>query len=496
MPALMSLARLLVTFRPLCTRHLPWTLFCAVILGFIGSHHVAGIPSLCRFWRMDEAGDHQLLHFFQASAWCLDAVVVYWSRLVLAHHVAVMIQERPVLVGDHTYVVKDARRMPGGVTLHQDSETQSKPPYFRGHQWGLGGLRVGSLSHAFCLPLAARVHQGFPQGQAEEPDEAQPPPLAVRLVRMAWECAVRHDTPALLVLDAFFAIAPVFHLAASLGSLRLRQPYLAIVTRAKKNSVAYEPAPPKPASARGRPATYGPPLTRTEVFATHKAQCVQASCAVYGQVETVSSLVRNLLWKPRNAPRRFVFVITSRGPIVLMGSDLDSDPLMAIALYGARVRIETLVAMRKGVLGAFAYHCWSKRFPRHARTPKKHATLHAPHPEHLETVRRTWEACERFVMLGCIAIGVLQRVALKFPAQVWDGFRLLLRTRSRALPSERTVKTVLGQTRGRYFRDVASLATLPFMATGGLQPATDAQHAPEKEPPKVAKTEVFALDFL
>jgi hypothetical protein len=52
---------------------------------------------------------------------------------------------------------------------------------------------------------------------------------------MALQFAVRHDTPSLLVLDAFFAIAPVFQLAASLWSLRLQQPVLDIVTRAKKN---------------------------------------------------------------------------------------------------------------------------------------------------------------------------------------------------------------------------------------------------------------------
>ena len=71
--------------------------------------------------------------------------------------------------------------------------------------------------------------------QDDDTDEAQRPILAVRLVHMALQFAVRHDTPSLLVLDAFFAIAPVFQLAASLWSLRLQQPVLAIVTRAKKN---------------------------------------------------------------------------------------------------------------------------------------------------------------------------------------------------------------------------------------------------------------------
>jgi hypothetical protein len=354
MLALSYLSQMLYTFRHLFARHLPWTMCCAVIRGFIGSHHVEAITSLCRFWHMDETGYHQLLHLFHSSAWGLDAVVVHWSHLVLAQHVAVVVEGRTVLLGDHTSVVKDARRMPGVVTLHQDSETQSKPTYFRGHHWGIVGLLVGSLSQAFCLPLEARLHQGFTHVRDDETDEAQRPTLAVRLVHMALQFAVRHDRPSLLVLDAFFAIAPVFHLAASLWSLRLKQPYLAIVTRAKKNYVAYEPAQPKPLPARGRPSKYGNPIKLKDVFETHQEQFVHASCTVYGHVETVSYLVLHLLWKPLKAPLRFVFVITSRGPIVLMCSDLESDPLMAIALYCARVRIETLFAMLKGTLGAFA----------------------------------------------------------------------------------------------------------------------------------------------
>ena len=254
------------------------------------------------------------------------------------------------------------------------------------------------------------------------------------------------------------------------------------MTRAKKNYVAYEPANPKVTPSRGRPPKYGHKIKLTAVFETHKEQFANASCAVYGHVETVSYLVLNLLWKPIKAPLRFVFAITSRGPIVLMCSDLDSDPLMVIALYCARVRIETLFAVLKSVLGVFAYRFWSKRLPRHSRQPKKKATLKAPPTEHLETVRRTWQACERFVMLGCVAVGLLQLVALQFPEQVWDGFSMFLRTRSRALPSERTVKAVLGQELARNFPNVASLATMPLMATGVLPQTTSAQKDPEPKP--------------
>jgi hypothetical protein len=251
---------------------------------------------------------------------------------VLDQQVTVTGEGRTILLGDHTSVVKDARRMPGGVTLHQDSATQSKPTYFRGHHWGVVGLLVGSLAHAFCLPLEARLPQGFAHVREHETDGAQRQTLAVRLLRMALQVAMRHDTPAILVLDAFVAIAPVFQLAASMWALRLTQPSLHLLTRAKKNSVAYAPAQPPDQRSVGRPRNYGDPIKLTEVFETHKAQFGKASCEVYGHVATVAYVVLNLLWKPSKAPRRFVFAITSRGPLVLMCRDLSLDPVMAITL--------------------------------------------------------------------------------------------------------------------------------------------------------------------
>ena len=128
-----------------------------------------------------------------------------------------------------------------------------------------------------------------------------------------------------------------------------------------------------------------------------------------------------------------------------MGSDLTMAPLLAIELYCARVRVETMFAMLKGLLGAFAYRFWSKYVPRHSRTPKKNADLKRPQSQHVPTVQQTWLACVRFVMLGCLALGMLQLMSLKFHGSIWNLRTAYLRTRSRALPSERTVKEVLAQ---------------------------------------------------
>jgi hypothetical protein len=445
MPALLYLYQMLETFRHLCSRRTPWLLFCLIISGFIVTPHPEGLSSLCPFWLAHDSDYHRLLHFFRSSAWQLEPLIAHWSGLVLSQHIAVVVEGRHVLLGDHTAVVKDARRMPGVVTLYQHSDTQSKPNYFRGHYWGVLGLLTGSLQEAFCTPLEARLHQGLLHIDPELPSHADRDTQSTRLLHMALTFVKRHGTQAFLVLDAFFACATVFEPANSYWSIDLKQPCLYVITRAKKTYRAYL-IPQAPTSPRaGRPRKYGDKIKLYEVFETHRAQFMETVCQVYGHEETVSYLVLNLMWKPLKAPLRFIFAMTSRGPIVLMSNDLSLEPLVAIALYWARVRVEIMFAMLKGLLGAFAYRFWSHYIERQSRKPKKNATLKAPHPDHLEVVQRTWKACEGFVMLGCIALGMLQLIALQLDAHIWSAFTRFLRTRRRTLPSERTVKTVLAQ---------------------------------------------------
>ncbi len=46
-------------------------------------------------------------------------------------------------------------------------------------------------------------------------------------------------------------------------------------------------------------------------------------------------------------------------------------------------------------------------------------------------------------MIGAIALGLLQLISIKYEICVWKKFRGFLRTKSRKLPSERTVKFVI-----------------------------------------------------
>lgn len=72
--------------------------------------------------------------------------------------------------------------MPCVVSLHQHSEMQSKPSYFRGYCWGAIGLLIGSLDSPYCLPLGLAIHQGLRQMGKKEGEENSRETLGARIV--------------------------------------------------------------------------------------------------------------------------------------------------------------------------------------------------------------------------------------------------------------------------------------------------------------------------
>ncbi len=345
---------------------------------------------------------------------------------------------RLVLLGDHTHAVKDGGRMPGVVSLRETSETQSKPSYFRGQCWGAVGALVGTFSACFCLPLNLQIHQGF-QHLCETAPSLK---LGERVVQMAVYFAKTHDRPSWLVLDAFFATEPVFRLAQSVWSIILKQPYVQIITRAKKNYVAYFPPSASENKTRGRPRKFGDKLVLWEAF-DQEFLFQEAHLSIYGKQEVVRMMAATLLWRPIGQYLQFVWAITSRGPILLMCSDLTVAPTLILELYCRRVRIEILFDTLKNVLGVFRFHFWSQYLPRHSRRPTTNRDLKSPKPEYLQQVQMCWRAMEVFVFCACMAAGLLQLFSLKYSDGLWQRQVLYLRTRSRELPSENTVRQIL-----------------------------------------------------
>jgi hypothetical protein len=328
------------------------------------------------------------------------------------------------VLGDHTKQPKDARRMPQVTTLHQDSETSSKPSFFRGHHWACLSLLGQYCSKRFSLPLWAEIH----------PEEL-PESRAVRLVHVASQIAERMQSSFYLVLDAFFSVGSVFQVAAeSAGRLH-------ILTRAKKNIVAYTP-PPSKTKKPGRPRVYGEKLHLLSLFDTQPQKFLRFEAEVYQKKETVRYLVLDLIWKPTKGLLRFFLIESSRGRLILLGSDLNLTVSDALQLYTSRVSIECLFASLKNLLGGLAYHFWSKYLQPVSRRPlrKQHVLPVSSNPE---KTRLTLEAIHKFLAINLIVIGTLRLLASRCSQDIHRHAHCWLRTPCGEVPSEFVTRTAL-----------------------------------------------------
>ena len=253
---------------------------------------------------------------------------------------------------------------------------------------------------------------------------------------MAAAIGLRLQEKMFLVLDAFFSVGPVFRAAAeSNGRLH-------ILTRAKKNIVAYRLPPPHRAHRRGRRRVYGQKLKLMNLFDTRPGDFLSAKALVYQQQETVRYLVLDLIWKPAKGLVRFILIETSRGRLILMSSDLTLGALQALSLYTARVRIESLFASVKNLLGGLAYHFWSKYLAPASRRPTR-GTHPAPVSSRPVRTANTLAAIEKFMALHLIVLGTLQLLAATCADAVREQARCWLRTPSGSVPSDFVSRTAL-----------------------------------------------------
>jgi hypothetical protein len=121
-----------------------------------------------------------------------------------------------------------------------------------------------------------------------------------------------------------------------------------VQSSSKRDLLVWPPRPDHPGPSR--PRKYGDKVKLYEVF-DHLHLFGKTRCQVYGALEEGSYLAVHLLWKPTGGLIRFIFALTSHGPIVLICSDLAMHPVMAIELYCVRVRVETMLAMLKHLVG-------------------------------------------------------------------------------------------------------------------------------------------------
>jgi len=219
-----------------------------------------------------------------------------------------------------------------------------------------------------CIPLCAELHEGVEalrrfQQKADPLVDGQPKVSITSLMAaMAAELVPALGRRSLLVLDAYFAVGPVFAILKTVCDAAGRR-LVHVVTRAKSNVVAYADAPP-PTGRPGRPREYGRKLALIEVFDTHRASFDQMRIELYGQVKDVAVLCLDLLWKPIDEKLRFVLVADGDERFILMGSDLTLGARDMILAYSYRFKIEVSFKVLKHLIGAFFYRFWTTAWPR------------------------------------------------------------------------------------------------------------------------------------
>lgn len=423
-------ADFLLWMRPAFSRRATWRWFTIVCAGFATRTDFFGVSSIIRALNLTPGCYELILHFFHSTAWSVDTLAARWLDWLAQKERGVEVNGRLVVIGDHTKTPRDGRKIPALTTLHQESETGSKPSYFRGHHWGCVAM-LAQTGRKFCsTPLEARIQEGNAGG-----DDRKSVPKTIQLVQMAQRLCARMQRKAYFILDAYFSVGPVFKQAAR--ERRDGEQQVHILTRAKKNIVAYLP-PPKPRKKkRGRKKKYGRKLKLMKIFDA-KAKCYDwetLETDLYGRQEKVRCLALDLLWKPTKDMIRFVLVESSRGRMILMSSDLTIAPVDAIRLYCHRVTIETMFDVLKNTLGGLGYHFWSSHLSPASRKPRKNTDAEQT-TSNAKATENTLAAIEKFVNVQLCVLGMLQLIAKNHTLEARTKARCWLRTSARDTPSE------------------------------------------------------------
>ncbi len=153
---------------------------------------------------------------------------------------------------------------------------------------------------------------------------------------------------------------------------------------------------------------------------------------------------RTLFWKSAGAWLRFVWIIDQGRCWLLMGSDLNLEPIEMIRLYTRRSKIEVLFWTLTQVIGAFGYRFWSKALPKLNKNKAHSGTQPIPTAT-WESLLPTLKAIESFVNIASIATGILQYLALTHTRQIWLAHQATawLRSYSSSIPSEQVVQRVI-----------------------------------------------------
>ena len=435
-----------------------WMVVC--LAGMSIRTDLLGVTSLVRAMGLKPACYDRMLDFFHSTALDIHKLTQAWRKLVFSHHPGILrIGGRPVLVGDGIKVAKSGRKMPAVKKLHQQSESNTKPEYIFGHSCQAVAVLAKALSSIIAVPLVSRIHEGVVFSNRDRRT------LLDKMIELVDSLDIRESF--YFVADAYYASGKIVRGLLAKGNH--------LVTRVKRNAVAYWPAPapaPDALRHRGRPKTYGEKIKVASLLKDQSAM-TEAASPIYGEKNVVLQFrTADLLWRPVGILVRFVAVIhPKRGSILLMSTDQNLSPIQIIQIYGLRFKIEVSFKQALRIVGAYTYHFWMAAMTP-LRRKKGNQYLHRKPASYRDGVRRKIAAYHRHIQLGLIAQGLLQILSATIPQLVWSSFGSWLRTiRPGLAPSEMVVAIALRNTLPEFLADNSEAENLKKFMQKNIDPA-------------------------
>lgn len=401
-----------------------------------------GITSVIRALNLDGNCYETMLHFFRSKAYQLSEIRQRWCEVVLGSGLLYQVDGKTVLIGDGVKQSKEAYHMPGVKKLHQDSEDSSKGEYIFGHLFGAVGAVISKSNRFFCIPLKINIQDGLQSAAAWEGNTISTESHVVQMIENGYEAAKTFGK-SIFLLDRYFLTVPALRKLNQLNA-GTEGKRLELVTKAKRNCIAYEEPVVEPIKKRGRSKKKGDTVHLWKQFTEAPDSFTETFVYIYGRNQAVRYKHMDLLWGQKLYQKlRFVLVEYDGQRSILVSTDLTLTAVQIIELYSKRFCIENCFREMKQQTGAFCYHFWRKALEKLNHFKKKEA------PDALQKVtdcnaqRKIIEkvqSIEVFVQIRCIAFGILQLLAVQ-EATEGDLSRLFYtRTKAKSRVSEARVR--------------------------------------------------------
>lgn len=440
------------------TRTAAFEWFAIIVIGLMVRSDSMGVTSIIRDLCINEHSYASMMHFFRSSAWSLGSIFKTWCHIILKHAPIMRDDDDSViLVGDGTKISKEAKHMPGVKKHHQDSENSGKASYIFGHLFGCIGILASNTNKILCIPLLMTIQDGVKHILSwKSPNERQGTHV-VQIIEDACKVASIMGK-AVLLLDRYFLTESALQKINQWNSDNPDK-LIKLVTKAKSNATAYEK--PENKSHIGRPRKKGKTVHLKDLFSSQQL-FNDMKVFMYGKQEAVRYYSVSLLWK-QGLYQELQFVLVQYKGInsILVTTDLSMNPEAVIRMYSHRFNIECTFKTMKQLIGVGCYHFWSKYMPKLNKYKENDSSLLSDFAK--IKIYDTLDAIEKYVMLCCVAAGILQILTLTQSSVINVKALKYRRTVSSNTPTEDVIADYLRRNLFRFVHLCPNLAISRFI---------------------------------